>query len=219
MMIKTTFIENNIELSAGYIRCMEIENKAYFYRFIDSLNQVCNGEVLDDFSIYDIKSNSIILILDYFNINYNSKKVMGELSKLIRNKLDENDYDELNKRFRKVLNIFKRVMGKIDIPISIVEDINVEGLIKLLNISINFSNNLLTNLLLLIDINKELNSENILVFVNLKQYLTKEELLELYKYSIYNGQVIALIDSQSYGVATEYEKKILIDATLEEYVL
>lgn len=218
-MIKTTFIENNIELSNTYIRCIEIENKAYFYRFISSLNCICKGELLDDFSVYDIKPDNIILILDYFNISYNSKKIIGELNKLIRSKINENDYNELIKRFRRVLNIFKRVIGKIDIPISIVEDINVDGLIKLLNININFSTNLLTNLLLLIDINKELSSENILVFVNLKEYLTKEELLELYKYSIYNGQVIALIDSKSYGVTIEYEKKILIDDTLEEYVL
>ena len=61
--------------------------------------------------------------------------------------------------------------------------------------------------------------KGILVFINLKQYLSKNELLELYKYSIYNQVQIILIDSQSYGVTLEYEKKLIIDDNLEEIVL
>lgn len=55
--------------------------------------------------------------------------------------------------------------------------------------------------------------------MNLKQYLNKVELIELYKYSIYNGVNIILIDSQAYGVKMEYERKLIIDNSLEEYML
>ncbi len=219
MMIKTTFIEKKIELSHDYVRCIEIENKSYFYRLIDSLNKVSNGEVLDELSLDEMKQNNMILILDYLNFSENFKKISNDIQKLIKEKIDEVDYDELNRRYKKVINIWKRVISKIEIPISVVEDMNIDRLIKMLNVRINFSDNLLNNLLLLIDINRELGNEKVLVFVNLKQYLTKEELQELYKYSIYNQQIIMLIDSQSYGVSNKNEKKILIDDTLEEYVL
>ncbi len=218
-MIKTTFIEKKIELSHDYVRCIEIENKSYFYRLIDSLNKVSNGEVLDELSLDEMKQNNMILILDYLNFSENFKKISNDIQKLIKEKIDEVDYDELNRRYKKVINIWKRVISKIEIPISVVEDMNIDRLIKMLNVRINFSDNLLNNLLLLIDINRELGNEKVLVFVNLKQYLTKEELQELYKYSIYNQQIIMLIDSQSYGVSNKNEKKILIDDTLEEYVL
>lgn len=219
MMIKTTFIEKKIELSHDYVRCIEIENKSYFYRLIDSLNKVSKGEVLDELSLDEMKQYNIILILDYLNLSENFKRVSNDIQKLIKEKIDEVDYDELNRRYKKVINIWKRVISKIEIPISVVEDIDIDKLIKVLNVRINFSDNLLNNLLLLIDINGELGNEKVLVFVNLKQYLTKEELQELYKYSIYNQQIIMLIDSQSYGVSNKNEKKILIDDTLEEYML
>lgn len=219
MMIKTTFIEKKIELSYDYVRCIEIENKSYFYRLIDSLNKVSNGEILDELSLDEMKQNNIILILDYLNLSENFKRISNDIQKLIKEKMDEVDYDELNRRYKKVINIWKRVISKIEIPISVGEDMDIDKLIKMLNVRINFSDNLLNNLLLLIDINRELGNEKVLVFVNLKQYLTKEELQELYKYSIYNQQIIMLIDSQSYGVSNKNEKKILIDDTLEEYML
>ena len=95
----------------------------------------------------------------------------------------------------------------------------LEGLIKLLNLEVVSQNDLLQNLLLLIDINKELKVFDIVVFVNLKQLLTKDELVELYKYAIYNNVFLLLIDSQAYGVPLEYERKNIIDENLDEFVL
>ena len=47
----------------------------------------------------------------------------------------------------------------------------------------------------------------------------KNELIELYKYAIYNNVNIFLVDSQSYGVTLKYEKKLIIDDNLDEFVL
>ena len=71
----------------------------------------------------------------------------------------------------------------------------------------------------MIDINSIFNINELLVFINLKQYLTNEELKEFYKYSLYNNVKIILIDSQSYGTANEYEKKLIIDNNLDEFLL
>lgn len=89
MMIKTTFIEKKIELSHDYVRCIEIENKSYFYRLIDSLNKVSNGEVLDELSLDEMKQNNMILILDYLNFSENFKKISNDIQKLIKEKIDE----------------------------------------------------------------------------------------------------------------------------------
>ena len=88
-----------------------------------------------------------------------------------------------------------------------------------MKISINKTDDLLNNLLLLIDLEKVLKINEILFFINLKQYLSQEELIEFYKYAIYNEIKIVLVDSQSYGVKLDYEKKLIIDANLDEFVL
>lgn len=55
--------------------------------------------------------------------------------------------------------------------------------------------------------------------INLKQYLNKNELIELYKYSIYNEINIVLVDCETYGITTNNGKKLVIDENLDEYVL
>ena len=47
MKFRVSFIENLIEISNEYIRCIEIENKDYFYRFIYLLNNY-NEDILNE---------------------------------------------------------------------------------------------------------------------------------------------------------------------------
>ena len=89
----------------------------------------------------------------------------------------------------------------------------------MLKYSINNKEELLDNLLLLIDLETILNSNKVLCFINLKQYLSKEELEELYKYATYNSVNFILIDSIKYNCIKEYEKLIIIDENLEDYML
>ena len=42
MKFKISFIENIIEVNTEYVRCIEIENKNYFYRVISLLNNFNN---------------------------------------------------------------------------------------------------------------------------------------------------------------------------------
>lgn len=72
---------------------------------------------------------------------------------------------------------------------------------------------------MLIDIEKAFKLSNILVFINLKQYLSNKELEELYKYSIYNNVRILLVDSQGYNNISIYENKLSIDKDLVEFML
>ena len=111
------------------------------------------------------------------------------------------------------------LLKNIDLPLSLSEDVSIDDIIKLCKISINNSNDLLNNLFLLIDLEKVLKLNKLLFFINLKQFLTKAELVEFYKYAIYNGIRIVLVDSQSYGATISYEKKLIVDNELEEFVI
>ena len=66
---------------------------------------------------------------------------------------------------------------------------------------------------------KILKVNEVLVFVNLKQYLSKDELKEFYKYIVYNNLCAVFVDSQTYGIADNMENKIIIDDNLNEFVL
>ena len=218
MKFKISFIENIIEVNTEYVRCIEIENKNYFYRVILLLNNFDNGEELQD-KIDFIDKINFKLITDYFNMNLNDKKTLNDVIKCVKENIDETNYDKLLKNYQRLYNLFSSSLDNIDLPIYIEEDVNIDNIIKLMNIKIKKEDNILKNLFIFIEIIKELQNYNLLVLVNLKQYLTKEELNEFYKYAIYNKVALLLIDNISYGIAQKYEKKLIIDDNLEEYIV
>ena len=123
------------------------------------------------------------------------------------------------KQYNKIISIYKKILNDIDLPLIIDSEISIENITKIMKININSSKDLLSNLFILIDLENLFHTKNILVFINLKQYLTNEEIEELYKYSIYNEVQLILIDSQSYGTTLSQEKKLIIDENLDEFML
>ena len=223
MRLSIKYIDNVITFDNRYINCLEIENKSYFYKIVNDINNISVGNVIEDVVFTDDEykelnlSNKINIIFDYFNFDFNSKKIISIINKKVNENISINDKGNLSKLYNKIRKIYLPILNDMDLNIDINNDFDLDLMIKLLNITIKSKDNLLDNLFLLIDIEKELNINKIIVFINLKQYLNKNELIELYKYLLYNNVVVLLIDSQSYGICNEYEKKIIIDEELEEY--
>lgn len=224
MKMKINFLDNEIKFIDGYINNIEVENKKYFFRIINNLfltNVEYNDEILffdDNYKEINL-TNKMNIVIDYFNIDFNNKKYLTETYKLVSEQLTEENRKKINNEYRKIVSSLKTILNKIDIPITINEELDITSLQKIFKLSINNKDEIIEKLLLLIDIEKIFHINKLLIFVNLKQYLSKEELKELYKYSIYNNVKILLIDSECYGTCNEFEKKLIIDENLEEFVL
>ena len=227
MKINIDYIDNEIIITDDTIFNIEIENKTYFYRLISEFNAIANGELVENINFVDKYNNELTLLnridlyIDYFNIDFNSKKVINSLYKMLKNNLNEENKIKINNYYSKIKNILSKTFIDYNLSLVINDEFDLEMLFKMLKVSIKNKDNLFDNLLLLIDINSILSNKLslFLVFINLKQYLTNEELKEFYKYSLYNNVKIILIDSQSYGTANEYEKKLIIDNNLDEFLL
>lgn len=225
MNLKVNYFENNIIFNSEYINVIEIENKKYFYRFVNDIYSVYNNGYSEELTFLDENneeynlSGKIKVFLNYFDLEFDSKKNLVEISKYIVNNISEENMNLLQNQYNKLVKIYKRILNDIDLPLSFDEEVSIESLSKVFKVKINCKNELLDNLLLLIDIEKIFDTKRIIIFVNLKQYLSKNELIELYKYSIYNQIKILLVDSQCYGVTLNFEKKIIIDDCLNEIML
>ena len=225
MNLKINYFDNQIRLNKENIQVIEIENKKTFYRLVNDLYSIKNNEKLNEIYFFDDNNQEINmydkveLYINFFDLELNSKKNLNMLNKNIVNNINDQEKNEILNNFKKLYKSFNKILFNIDIPIILNNDITIEDIVKFFKISINKHNDLLDNLLLLIDLEKTLKINEILFFINLKQYLNKEELIELYKYSIYNEITIFLIDSQSYGIKLEYENKLIIDENLDEFVL
>lgn len=223
MKLRVSYIDNDIIIDSGHVTTIEIENKKYFYRFVKDMYDISNNQKKDDIVFYDMNEKevfpSIEILNNYFDIDINTKKNITELYKLIENTLDEKMIQELTNNYKKTYKSLSKIFGNVELPIVIQQEYTNDLFFKAFRVAINTKDNLLDNLLLTIDVNRLLKLYNIIVFINLKQYLSNEELKELYKYAIYNNIQILLIDSQSYGITLEYESKLIIDDNLDEFML
>ena len=225
MKIKIEYFDNQIDINNEFINSIEIENKKYFYRFVNDLYYLENGKFPDSIVCFDNNgkeidlSNKIKVYVDFFNFNFENKKYSNDIIKYLNDNITDIDKDILLKQYNKFILAYHKILNDVDLPLFINNDTSIDNIVKTLKVSIESKEGLLNNLLLLIDIERNLLTKNVLVFINLKQYLDKNELSELYKYSIYNQISIVLVDSQSYGVKLDFEKKIIIDQDLDEFVL
>ncbi len=225
MKLIINYFENEISFEENIINVIEVENQKYFYRIVNDLNECSNGIVNDNINFFDADFNNIDLsgkikmVIDYFNIELNDKKTVNEIEKFILKNIDDKAKKEIINLYLKILKNYNSVANKLEIPLIYNDEIQYDKLIKIIGYSVDKKQDLLDNLLLLIDIERIFKLNRLIVFVNLKQYLSFDEIIELYKYSIYNDVKILLIDSTKYDKKCDYEKKLIIDSELDEFAL
>ena len=225
MRINCNYVENSIIFEDGKINSIEIENKKFFYRFIRDLYSISNGDVLEEFIFLDDNNkeisvfNKIKKFNNFFEFDFNSKKYNMEILKQLVREINDEDKNEILNLQKKIYTKVNKQLNKYDIPLYISIDIDLEAILKELKITIKNYDDILNNLFLLIDLENILKLSNILIFINLKQYLSLEELEEFYKYAIYNNVKLILVDSQCYTSISKYEKKLIVDNDLVEFVI
>ena len=212
--------ENDIIFDNTYINTLEILNKKAFYRFLKDINNL-NDQ--DNILFFDNNEqinmdNKIFIIYNFINFDFNTKKITASILNIINNNMDEKDKDKINNLYNKLKDIYTHLLDNIDLNLEIQDEFKIEDISKLMKPKINTKNNLLENILLLMDIESELNLDKLVVFVNLKSYLENEELIELYKYSLYKDIKILLVDNHNY-LTNNIEKKLQIDEDLIEFMI
>jgi|LSQX01.3.fsa_nt_gb CRISPR type II-A-associated protein Csn2 len=228
MKMQLYHFDNNVYFDGKYINILEIENKNLFVRFIESINDISNGDEPKE-KIFFYKNdqeielyNKIGCFIDIFNLELSSRKITNQLYSKINLLVQSNE--ELQVAFREsyneMLELLTPVLNEFDFDLSYVETFQIIDLLKFINLTIvTKEKTLFEKLLLIIDLQNVLHIFEILIFVDIKKYFTKEEMLEIYKYSKYKEVNVLLIESVSSGVTLEYERKIIIDEHFQEFLL
>ena len=118
--------------------------------------------------------------------------------------------------FRSIKNYFE----DFNFDITYDTDLTIVDISKFLKVKVNDERKtVFEKILLLLDLESEFHFNKIVVFVNLKSFLTKEEVVKVYRYSKMKKVWILLLESNLSGVTLEYEKKLIIYNNLDEIVL
>lgn len=226
MKLKINGFENEIIFDNEHINILTITNPQCFSHIIQVINDKSNGVESNEIFLLDDNdgeinmSKEIYLLCDLFNIDYSSKKILNKLYKIISDNIQlTQDYviEDLSIKLR---NYIIGEINELPFEFTMKNELDIVDILKLYDLKIDQSNytNVFERVEVLIDIISTLNVASILVIPNLKIFLSEQDLLELYKYSLYNNVKLLLIE-RKLETKLKYEKILAIDENFDEQIL
>lgn len=226
MKLKINGFDNEIIFNDENINILEIKDSKCFTHIIKILNEKINGIESNEIFLLDNNENELnmgkemYMIFDLFNIDYNSKKIISKIYEIISENIKKNQDHEIENETIKLRNYIIQEINELPFEFVMKRKLEISEILKLYNLKIDPINyaSILERAELLIDIISTLQIAKILVLPNLKTYLSEDELVALYKYSLYNNVKLLLIERYN-TKKLEYEKTMLIDETFDEEIL
>ncbi len=226
MKLRINGFENEIIFNEEYINVVTIENAKCFSNIIGILNDKINGMESNEMFLLDEKNQELkmdkkmYIVLDIFNIDYNSKKILNKIYGIIEENIEKNQDYEIDKMVLDLRNYIIQEINELPFEFVMKSELDVSEILKLYNLKIDDKNytTILEKVEMLIDIMTTLKIADILVIPNLKLFLSDDELVELYKYSLYNNVKLFLIERNT-SKKLKYENNIIIDENFCEYII
>lgn len=212
-------IETHIDFSKNKIYSLIVENSKEFYNLTHQLyKQVNVGEdvgqwVLSNNKILNI-AKTTLFIYDYYNIDFNSKKIQTLITNEVESVANANDlHFNISQINTLISQINEVIFENIDIPLTSDFEFCLADLIKLSAYKINKENDFLNSIHTYVDIFQKLKNIELVVFVNLFSVLEQEEIENLLKQLKYMNINVLMIDGfDKYNLKNV--EKIIIDNDL-----
>ena len=160
------------------------------------------------------------LVFDLFNIDYNNKKILNKIYELINKNINNTQELDIYEIIFKLRNYLIQEINELPFEFIMKSDISITEVLKLFDLKIDKLNytNILERVEILIDLLSVLKISQILVIPNLKMYLSDEELVELYKYSLYNNIKLLIIERDCKN-ELQYENILRIDEMFNDEII
>lgn len=221
MNIISEYFDNSIELKSEVINTLVIENRELFISFIKQLHiemSTEEGKIIlqDDLKELSFKKYAE-LIIDPFTLDPNNAK---NLKKLYEKIIDNSSNEELYEKRLVFENILKDYIEEIvflsDYEL-IYDSLDYQNIFKAVNLHINTEANNLTSMIIdYIRISSDLTGTKLFIFVNLDNFLTDADLIELQNFICYNNIIVFCLQNQLKRELIKNENLRIIDEDLCE---
>lgn len=228
MLIKFENIESKIFLNDdNRIFCLEIENKKWFSRVCQSLVSKKFIDAVEPFVIWDdnnkkIKKNDYIVIVDPFNLPFNDrtclKLLYEKINRMYTEELDiRKNIETINFQLEKhVSNLELMMLGDY-----CVDEWDFKKYLSFLKFKpeVDCDDDLLNNLIKYVNFRKDLGSNDLLIFINLKNFLNENDYNNLIEHIFSLDFYVFFVENIHDESMHEKERKLHIDKDLFEYYI
>jgi len=218
MRLVNTYYNLEFDLNENEVLVISVENPAAYAKVVGDMWKQVNGEegsfVLSEESKVRNISKEVECILNPFALDCNNKKIITRLYQELKgqacNVLQEETI-ELNCR---ILDYIDKLIMTVPYSIKYNCDMDITGLLKVYGVEINSdSDGLLEKLVCYIKLVAQICGINVFVLVDIKHFLTEEELNALYETVFYEKINIVIIEPVQTNKING-EKSCIIDKDL-----
>ena len=218
-------LEKAIEIQAGRPVVLQVENQAFFSRLIQAMATQEGRYAIEPYSVWNDESEitpkmATLLISDVFDLPWSDRSLLGEVVKRIEKDLvDEEARLDLEKTERLLTSRLMSLSAGLSADYTFGIEWDLGRILKMLGFCVDAmpGYKLIDNLITFLSLALDSKCQKILIFVNLKTFLTKNELKLFYEHVFYTGAHVVLFENKQDNNNYQHERKYTVDQDFLEY--
>lgn len=221
MNIISEYFDNSFELKSEVINTLLIENRELFISFIKQLYiemSTEEGKIILQDELKELSFKKYAeLIIDPFALDPNNAKNLKKLyEKIIENSTNEEIYEK-RLVFENALKYYVEEIVFLSDYELIYDNLDYQNVFKAVNLHIDTeTKNLASMIIDYMRISSDLSGAKLFIFVNLDNFLTDADLIELQNFICYNNIIVFCLQNQLKRKLIENENLRIIDEDLCE---
>ena len=226
MKLVLSGLETPIEIAPGYATTLQVENQTLFTRIARSLEYADGRFALEPFTIWEKEkelrpASSLLLVSDVLHLPWDDRALMGEVVKrLEREFLEDEDMRRAVEAMDSSLSTKLLELGfamNSDYGFGLEWDLKRYLKFRGFGIDSTDAVPLLDNVINFLSLALDAGCRKVIAFVNLKTFLTINDLKALFDFIFYSNLNVLLLESKRDEMVYDYERKITVDLHFLEY--
>jgi CRISPR type II-A-associated protein Csn2 len=207
----------NIEMIENRVNKLIIEDPRMFSAVVSEIMKQTEGDngrfVLSKENEVVKIADNMICIINPFSIKFNDRKVLSKLYVLLKGEVQNSELWLLaNQVFSEIAQFIEQMIEVVDYPITYSDEMDINALFKFMDIVLDVPEDKLAGRIMdYIKLMNQLLGYQVFVLVNVSAYLDYSELLDLYKFAMYQKIHLLMIESHVGILRSKHEKIYIID--------
>ena len=219
--MKLTYSDLNFELqlSCESPTILIIENKSLFSKIsADLWGQSCGtpGDIILSQNNEQLKPEKVsTVIINPFSINYNEKRILTAVYKEFCDIANDIYFEKTAELNSKIISLLDSIEKSVDSPVIYDIELDFKNLLKVYNVRIDDQNdNFLDRIVSYIKLLHRICNIQLFIFLNLKSFFTEDQLIALYKETLYENVILLDIEGYDSNYHLTQENYVIIDKDL-----
>ena len=219
-------LENPLKLTAGETSVLQVENSALFARIVSSLQTGLGHQAMEPYSLWEddgeVKpGNALMVVPDALNLPWDDRAFMTTITKRVEREFLEDE--DLRMQVEEAERAIKMRLSRLNLGFNADLGFGLEWDLKRYLKFLGFGaapqedRSFLDNLLNFLSFALDAGCRKTIVFVNLKSFLTENELQMLYDHVFFLKLSLLLLENKIDTMSYRHENKLAVDLQFLEH--